>query len=315
MESIKCNYCNYIPKTKYNYIRHLKSKKHLLNTGDIDLEAFLESEIFENEHKMNKNEQNGQKNEHKMNKNEHKMNKNEQNTHFCEYCFKTYKSRPSMVRHIKNFCKIKREQDHQKELDKKEIEELKSQVNRLIDKVGSKVSNYTINGGVNKNNTLEINNSNNNNHTHNIASQNIESQNIQLNNFGRENLGMLTDDIKRQMIKGPYGMFPKMMEMIYFNDKFPENKNIKLLNRKDDVLQIYDKDKGWKFVDKKETINDFLEDKGFEIDSYYDLNDNGFNNFAKKTYERFRELYEGDDKTLWNKIRKQIDLVLWNNMQ
>ena len=86
------------------------------------------------------------------------------------------------------------------------------------------------------------------------------------------------------------------------------------LQRKDDVLQIYDKEKGWKFVDKDETINDFLEDKGFEIDSYYDKNDIGFNNFAKKTYERFRELYESDDKTLWNRIRKQIDLVLWNNM-
>ena len=73
------------------------------------------------------------------------------------------------------------------------------------------------------------------------------------------------------------------MELIYFNDKFPENKNIKLLNRKDDVLQIYDKEKGWKFVDKDETINDFLEDKGFEIDSYYDKNDVGFNSFAKKT--------------------------------
>ena len=49
-------------------------------------------------------------------------------------------------------------------------------------------------------------------------------------------------------------MFPKMMELIYFNDKFPENKNIKLLNRKDDVLQIYDKEKGWKFVDKDEKL-------------------------------------------------------------
>ena len=156
---------------------------------------------------------------------------------------------------------------------------------------------------------MEIHNSNNNN------TQNIENQNIQLNNFGKENLTMLTDEVKKQMIKGPYGMFPKMLEMIYFNDKFPENKNIKLLNRKDDVLQIYDKDKGWKFVDKKETINDFLEDKGYEIDSYYDNNNNfNFNNFAKKTYKRFRELYESEDKTLWLKIRKQIDLVLWNNM-
>ena len=306
MENLKCHFCNYVPKTKYNYFRHLKSKKHLINSGELDLESYLESEMFENEHKMNKNEHKCPKVEHKMNTNEHKMNTNEHNAHFCEYCFKTFKSKPSLVRHVKKFCKVKRELDLDKDQDKKEIEQLKSQVNRLIDKVGSKVNNYTINGGVNKNNTLEISNNNNNN---------VQTQNIQLNNFGKENLGMLTDDVKRQMIKGPYGMFPKMMELIYFNDEFPENKNIKLLNRKDDVLQIYDKDKGWKFVDKKETINDFLEDKGFEIDSYYDNNDMGFNSFAKKTYERFRELYESDDKTLWNRIRKQIDLVLWNNMQ
>ena len=306
MENLKCHFCNYVPKTKYNYFRHLKSKKHLINSGELDLESYLESEMFENEHKMNKNEHKCPKVEHKMNTNEHKMNTNEHNTHFCEYCFKTFKSKPSLVRHVKKFCKVKREIDLDKDQDKKEIEQLKSQVNRLIDKVGNKVNNYTINGGVNKNNTLEISNNNNNN---------VQTQNIQLNNFGKENLGMLTDDVKRQMIKGPYGMFPKMMELIYFNDEFPENKNIKLLNRKDDVLQIYDKDKGWKFVDKKETINDFLEDKGFEIDSYYDNNDMGFNNFAKKTYERFRELYESDDKTLWNRISKQIDLVLWNNMQ
>tara|TARA_B110001469_G_scaffold114274_1_gene118078 strand:+ start:202 stop:1143 length:942 start_codon:yes stop_codon:yes gene_type:complete len=313
MEHLKCECCNYIPKTKYNYIRHLKSKKHLIKSGKLDIESLLESELLESEHKQNKNEQKWGKCEHKMNKNEHKQNKNEQkwgkneqNTHFCEYCFKTYKSRPSLIRHKKKFCKIKKEQDLQKEKDKKEIDDLKSQVNKLIDKVGNRV-NITY-SKINKTNNMEINNSNNN-------TQNIENQNIQLNNFGKENLTMLTDEVKKQMIKGPYGMFPKMLEMIYFNDKFPENKNIKLLNRKDDVLQIYDKDKGWKFVDKKETINDFLEDKGYEIDSYYDNNNNfNFNNFAKKTYKRFRELYESEDKTLWLKIRKQIDLVLWNNM-
>ena len=101
--------------------------------------------------------------------------------------------------------------------------------------MGNRV-NLTYNSKISKTN-MEITNSNNNN------TQNIENQNIQLNNFGKENLTMLTDEVKKQMIKGPYGMFPKMMELIYFNDKFPENKNIKLLNRKDDVLQIYDKEK------------------------------------------------------------------------
>ena len=114
-----CVLCNYTTIYKPNYFRHLNSKKHLIKVGDLDLESLLESEMFENEHKMNKNEQNRKKNEHKMNKNEHKMNKNEQNTHFCEYCFKTYKSKPSLVRHMKKFCKVKREQDQEKEMDKK----------------------------------------------------------------------------------------------------------------------------------------------------------------------------------------------------
>ena len=305
METLKCEICNYSAKTKYNYLRHLKTKKHIFSTNSLLDNSLLKKCSKQHEHKMNKNEQKCQKNEHKMNKNEHKMNKNEQNAPFCEYCFKTYKSKPSLMRHLKLYCKVKKEYDQEKEQDKKEIIELKSQVNKLIDKVGNRV-NLTYNTKVNKTNTLEITNSHN--------TQNIENQNIQLNNFGKENLTMLTDEVKKQMIKGPYGMFPKMMELIYFNDKFPENKNIKLLNRKDDVLQIYDKEKGWKFVDKKETIDDFLEDKSFEIDSYYDNNDIGFNTFAKKTYERFRELYDSDDKILWERIRKQVDLVLWNNM-
>tara|TARA_B100000768_G_C11256189_1_gene366505 strand:- start:657 stop:1589 length:933 start_codon:yes stop_codon:yes gene_type:complete len=310
MEQLKCIFCNYISKTKYNYIRHLKTKKHLKNvekSKEILCGISIAPKI---EHKMNTNEHKTSKIEHKMNTKEHKMNTNAHFAPFCEYCGKIFKSLPSLNRHIKQYCKVKKEIDEEKENDKKEIEELKSQVNRLIDKVGNKV-NLTYNTKVNKNNTLEISNSNT---SFTSQVQYIENQNIQLNNFGKENLEMLTDEVKTQMIKGPYRMFPKMMELIYFNDKFPENKNIKLLNRKDDVLQIYDKEKGWKFVDKHETINDFLEDKSFEIDSYYDKNDINFNKFAKKTYQRFRELYESDDKMIWNRIIKQIDLVLWNNM-
>ena len=66
METLKCNFCNYTTKTKYNYLRHLKSKKHLINSGEIHLESFLETEMFENEHKMNINEHKSKKSEHKM---------------------------------------------------------------------------------------------------------------------------------------------------------------------------------------------------------------------------------------------------------
>ena len=48
MENLKCQFCNYTATTKYNYIRHLKSKKHLIKSGELDLNSFIEIEMFEN---------------------------------------------------------------------------------------------------------------------------------------------------------------------------------------------------------------------------------------------------------------------------
>ena len=66
--------------------------------------------------------------------------------------------------------------------------------------------------------------------------------------------------------------------------------------------------------DKDETIDYILEDKNYEVDSYYDNNEKQFSNYIKKTYNRFRELFDSRNEELWNKIKREIDLVLWNNM-
>ena len=92
MPDYNCNSCNYLTIYKPNYLRHLKSRKHLIKKGELEVSLISESVLTKNEHKMNKNEQKGEKNEHKMNKNEHKLNKKEHFTYFCEYCLKTYKS-------------------------------------------------------------------------------------------------------------------------------------------------------------------------------------------------------------------------------
>ena len=40
---------------------------------------------------------------------------------------------------------------------------------------------------------------------------------------------------------------------------------------------------------------------------------NNFQILSKKTC-RFRELFDSRNEDLWNKIKREIDLVLWNNM-
>ena len=50
------------------------------------------------------------------------------------------------------------------------------------------------------------------------------------------------------------------------------------------------------------------------IDNPHKFLEQQFSDFVKKTYGRFRELFDSRDELLWNKIKREIDLVLWNNM-
>ena len=217
---------------------------------------------------------------------------NSEATNICELCGSVFKTRHIMLKHIRLNCKTKKEYEITQQSKDIEIQELKSQLKQLISKVG---------------NTTTINNQTINQQT------NVQQNNVSLNVFGKEDLSMLTDDVKRELIKGPYDMMPKLMEMVYFNKEYPQNHTLKLVNKNKDILKIYDKN-GWKFVDKDATVDYILEDKNYEVDEFYDLNGEEFSNFVKHTYKDFRRLFDSRDKELWKKIKKDVDLLLWNNM-
>ena len=48
--------------------------------------------------------------------------------------------------------------------------------------------------------------------------------------------------------------------------------------------------------------------------SFYDDNVKEFSQFAKKTYINFRKMFDNRDKELWKQIKRDVDLLLWNNM-
>ena len=49
-------------------------------------------------------------------------------------------------------------------------------------------------------------------------------------------------------------------------------------------------------------------------DYYYENSEEQFSEFVEKTYQRFQELYNSQDKSLWDRIKKDVDFLLWNNM-
>ena len=311
-----CIECNYKTNLKGDYKRHLNSMKHQRNIINSGFENYEGTKFTKGEQKRNKKEQKGTFLQKKGTKKEQKgtflqnakMEECETiKTELCEYCYKKFATRKTLLRHIKHYCKIKKELDA-KELTNcdgnKEIKELKKIISEEMAEQNNKISKLLDNVNT-TNNTM--NNSGNHNNSHN------QVNNIQLNVFGKEDLSMITENVKQELIKGPFKMMPKLMEMIYFNKDHPENHTMKLVNKKEKIMKIHDKE-GWKYVDKDETIDFILEDKNYAVDSYYDTNEAQFSSFVKKTYNRFRELFDSRDNELWKQITRDIDLVLWNNM-
>tara|TARA_B100000795_G_C22740490_1_gene415107 strand:+ start:229 stop:1167 length:939 start_codon:yes stop_codon:yes gene_type:complete len=312
MYKFNCNCCLYKTNLKGDFKRHLKSNKHKRNientNQEINIDEILLKEYTKGAQKVQKGAILTKKGAQKVHKrytnetNDLKVNINH-NKNICEYCNKTFQSRNSMRRHIRLYCKVLKNKRIKEE---EKLKELKNIITDEIDNQNCKITKL-----IDKLNTT--NNTMNNSGNYNISNSHNQVNNIQLNIFGKEDLSMLTEKVKQELIKGPFKMMPKLMEMIYFNKDHPENHTMKLVNKKEKIMKIYNKE-GWKYVDKDETIDYILEDKNYTVDSYYDTNEVQFSKFVKKTYGRFRELFDSRDDFLWNKIKREIDLVLWNNM-
>ena len=115
------------------------------------------------------------------------------------------------------------------------------------------------------------------------------------------------------MIIYPYTAIPKLIKKIHFNDKFPENRNIRMLNKKDNKIQI--RNNGvWEYVNKKETLQLLIENKNYQLDTYYENNKEKFDNGKQRKFEDFQDKINIEDKKVNDCIKVDTELVFWNSM-
>ena len=115
------------------------------------------------------------------------------------------------------------------------------------------------------------------------------------------------------LVDRPYTAIPKMIKKIHFNDKYPENRNIRILNKKDNKIQIIENGR-WTYVDKGDTINLLVGDKNCQLDEYYEKNKNQFTHKQNHRFNEFQNKISDDDKKVNLDIVKDTDLVFWNHM-
>ena len=332
MPLYKCESCDFCTKILSHFNRHLNTKKHkkiIENNGLITNNYENTTNLTPKTTNLTPKTTNLTPNN--TNLNNSKLSTTENNNRLiCQHCKIEFSRLDSLNRHQKSRCKAKKEFEKKREEEKLHIIKLEEeknlmseQINELIKKVGNTI-NHNVNNNNSVNNNIDNSQSNTLNNTLNNTLDNSVNKNvnnsvnnkvnntIKINNFGEENLSMLNDAFMKNMVQLPFTAIPKKIKRIHFNDKYPENKNIRLLNKKDNKLQVLKNNK-WIYVKKKETIQQLIDDKNYILDDYYENNKEQFDDIFQKRFERFRNKVDEVDKNLLREMYEDIELILFNN--
>jgi uncharacterized C2H2 Zn-finger protein len=316
MTQYSCNKCGKIFKQKNDHRRHVNKKIACVKVDHIPCEN--QDNMIQTPHKSTKfHKTSTQKPQNSTQNNEKDVNGLK-----CNYCQKSFARSDSLNRHIKTYCRVRKNQNDEKELLDKLLEEMRKQNGEMqrqreeIDKLKE------INQVITQNQHSNNNNNNNNNNNIQINNNNIQNQqnnnNIQINNnnikilsFGKEDVSHITNDIYKNILRKGMGSLPSLIEYIHFNKNKPENHNVYISNIRSNYAIIYD-NVDWKLKDQKEVLEilfdkmDILEEKHVELSE----------ELTEATKDLLREIFEGrNEQEINNEIRKRIKLLLYNKKE
>ena len=224
----------------------------------------------------------------------------------CEFCNKCFARKDNLTKHLNfNRCKkkndiilsLKKENEELKINFQKEILELKEQVKELMNK-NCKIHYKTL---------QKINTQNN------IQNQ----QNINIIGFNKENLlELFSDKEKLNILKKKYDSLNYFIEYAHFNNKYPQLKNIKITNMKDNIAYKYDDSKN-KFIatTKDDLINDLVISRMTDIDEFQTEIYDKLNDKEQKIIKNMLDEFYNDEDMYKEKKKEDIKFIIYNNSE
>ena len=242
---------------------------------------------------------------------------NKINNKKCPYCNLTFTRLYSKNRHMK-ICKNKNEKENSIILKmEKEKNEYKNEIKRLKQRLRDKMNknckihyktlqkiNNQLNNNITKNNCVETIN--------NIHNRNII--NFNLVGFGKEEFGdVLSNKEQLKILKKKFNSLPYMIDYVHFNKNYPQYMNFIITSIKNNIAYKYDDEKK-QFIagNKDELLNELIDNRMFDIDTFYNTHIDKLNDKCKEVINRFLDKYNNDK--LDDSLKNDINLVVYNNM-
>jgi hypothetical protein len=301
MVEYPCLKCGMIFNKMSNYKRHLNKKFNCLqdkNNFNVCTNVHKNAEIESSK----KNDIEPIKNDIEINTELNDLNELSGVGCSCGFCKKMFYSSSTLNRHLKLYCRVKKQQDEEKEnifkmlLEKDKIKD--KQINLLIeqnqmllkkiDDLTKNIPKQTVKNAkksvlpIKSIRSIKSNNTNTNNNTSNtnlnsnnsINSNNINSnntQNIVMVNFGKEDLSIIDKKIYiDRVVKKPITgvkIPEEILKLIHFNPDYPQHSNIYISDINREKCMVFE-DGEWKLspVDKIPEIIDKVVEYSNEIE-------------------------------------------------
>ena len=296
-----CLRCGYIASQKSNFIHHLDRKnKCEIVLDDVDTNYMKEN--LEKCKSLKKPSKLLKKNLIFPQKPSFLLKKNEFD---CIFCGKVFSRNDNLKRHYKK-CKQKIDDDskiEQLELKLQQEEKDKQEIQTKLDNIVVELKNIKDKPTTTTYNKTE----------HITNNYTLQQNTVIINNYGEENLSFMTDKQLRKMtLNMPKGIYI-LAEKCHFSKEHPENKNVRITNKKDNMVQIW-KDNKWMYREKTTVLSELVADKYAILDEKFSqMKEKGeVTEVHQKKMDTFRERLETNEK--YNKLlNKNMEIVILNN--
>lgn len=222
----------------------------------------------------------------------------------CDNCNKIYANRHSLWKHVKK-CKVKKQNENNLLEIKKENSEMKIKIDEMMNLLQKalKIHPKTLN---------KINTQLNNNNTNNGIINNINI--VQLGNEDLNNV--LTDNQKLKILNRQAMSLNDLVELVHISDKFKQFKNVYITNLQSSFGYKFD-EKNNKFiaVNKNELLNDILESRMYDIESFYEDMQYKMDPTRADQIKLFIDRMTNEEDILKNLKKEEIKLILYNNRE